>query len=84
MHAKLSISPDSSAILVEVESPIIFKKSGLRLALKDLGATINENLAIVPIQDIDGLLTQYADIKDIFIDAGCIIGIFTKSKIHRI
>jgi SNF2 family DNA or RNA helicase len=75
MHAKLSISSDSSAILVDVENPIIFKQSGLRLALKDLGAAINDNIAVIPILDKEGLLGQYADIKDIFIDAGCIIAV---------
>lgn len=75
MHARLSISNDSSTINVEVDDAIVFKKSGLKLALGDLNASVSGAIASIPVPDIEKILVQYADVKEIFIDAGCTINI---------
>ncbi len=75
MQAKLSISNDSSIINVEVNDPIVFKQSGLRLALGDLNASVTDLIVTIPVVDKEKILSQYADVKEIFIDAGCEVNI---------
>jgi SNF2 family DNA or RNA helicase len=79
MPSKLSISVDSSSILVDVVDSSVFKDSSLKIALKDLGASVNGTRVTIPVPDVEKILPLYSDIKEVFVDAGCDIEVDSNS-----
>lgn len=75
MKANISILNDSSAIVVTVDDEVVFKKSYVKIAIRSVNGVIDGSKLTIPVDDPQKLLSQYADAKDIFIEAGCEIGV---------
>lgn len=71
MLAKLSMSEDASYIFVDIDDFRVLKDASLKIALKDLSASIDANRVCIPTVNSDNLSALYSDIKEVFIDAGC-------------
>lgn len=71
MKAKISISNDSSSIHVTVDNEVVFKKPYVKIAIRSLSGILDGCNLTIPVVDETKLLIQYADAKDIFIEAGC-------------